>query len=209
LINNEIRDSHTAAFWASPMASPILQGNRLVENDIDGMGIWRQDVTEDQTWPVIGDSDSQIVRFLEDRVTVKPGATLQIEPGVIVKSLSDGQLIIEGGLRVEGSQAAPVVFTSLQDDDHGGDTNQKLQSAKSGDWGGIILQEQANARFGQSIIRYARNALDLRRGASPEVQAILRLTDGVRAVVCNGESQLPATVIAQGNEVNDLECPSQ
>jgi hypothetical protein len=71
------------------------------------------------------------------------------------------------------------------------------------------MQAGADARFSQGTVRFAQNALDLRQGVSPAVRGELRLEDGVRAVVCNGESELPATVVAEGNEVNDLECPSQ
>lgn len=209
LIENEIRNSSSAAFWASAMASPTLENNQLIDNDVNGIGIWRQDVTQDQVWPILGDGDDQLVRFLSDRITVIRGATLVIEPGVIVKADDGALLLIEGGLRAEGSETMPVIFTSLRDDEHGGDTNRKIQPARAGDWGGIILQEQADARFGQSTIRYAQNGLDLRRGVSPVVRSILRIEDGRRAVVCNGESVLPAAVAADGNEVNDLECPSQ
>lgn len=61
---------------------------------------------------------------LDGNVTVAAGATLTIEPGVIVKF--NGQLrkmTINGTLSAVGTQTSLITFTSYQDDTAGGDTN--------------------------------------------------------------------------------------
>jgi RHS repeat-associated protein len=61
---------------------------------------------------------------LDGTLTVASGATLTIDPGVIVKF--NGQLqtmYVNGTLSAVGTAANPITFTSYQDDSAGGDTN--------------------------------------------------------------------------------------
>jgi hypothetical protein len=79
-------------------------------------------------------------------VYVVDGATLTIEPGVIIKGdkWSKGTLVIERGgkLIAAGTQEKPIVFTSAQ----------AKGSRKPGDWGGIILLGKApNNKSEQTI----------------------------------------------------------
>lgn len=69
--------------------------------------------------------------LLKGFVYVAGGATLKIEPGVVIKGdkASKGSLIItrNGKIDAQGTAAAPIVFTSAE------------ASPNYGDWGGIIL----------------------------------------------------------------------
>ncbi|WP_192823141.1 T9SS C-terminal target domain-containing protein [Rufibacter sp. LB8] len=71
--------------------------------------------------------------LLKGFVYVKPGATLTIQPGTIIKGdkTSMATLVIERGARImaQGTAQAPIVFTS----------NQPKGSRNAGDWGGIII----------------------------------------------------------------------
>ncbi|MDR1592092.1 MAG: hypothetical protein LBS16_04315 [Prevotellaceae bacterium] len=83
---------------------------------------------------------------LKGFVYVVAGATLTIEPGVIVKGdrESKGTLIIERGGRIiaEGTKEKPIVFTS----------SQAPGSRKAGDWGGLILLGNAPNNMGEQTI---------------------------------------------------------
>jgi parallel beta-helix repeat protein len=87
---------------------------------------------------------------------ILPGATLTIKEGVVVKFTSHASLIVQGSLKVEGTAAEPVVFTSLKDDAQGGDTNgdSSATSPSPGDWGSVRILangssiESAVFRFG-------------------------------------------------------------
>lgn len=60
------------------------------------------------------------------------GATLTVEPGTDVRGLSDGVLLVTRGSKLiaRGTAAAPITFSSDQDDDFNG----------LGEWGGVIIQ---------------------------------------------------------------------
>ena len=74
-------------------------------------------------------------------LTVASGVTLTIEPGAVVKFDAGRSLTVAGGatLDAQGTRAQPIVFTSIKDDGHGGDTNgdgDKTQP-QPGDWARI------------------------------------------------------------------------
>ena len=79
-------------------------------------------------------------------VYVVDGATLTVEPGVVVKGdkWSKGTLVVERGgkLIAEGTKEKPIVFTSAQ----------AKGSRKPGDWGGIILLGKAPNNQGEQSI---------------------------------------------------------
>ncbi|PIQ68646.1 MAG: hypothetical protein COV91_02920 [Candidatus Taylorbacteria bacterium CG11_big_fil_rev_8_21_14_0_20_46_11] len=60
-----------------------------------------------------------------DSLTVTNGATLTIEPGVVIKGVSVPYPAIQvnGALVANGTASEPVVFTSFYDDEYGGDLN--------------------------------------------------------------------------------------
>ncbi len=74
-------------------------------------------------------------------LTIASGVTLTIEPGAVVKFDAGRSLTVAGGatLDAQGTRAQPIVFTSIKDDGHGGDTNgdgDKTQP-QPGDWARI------------------------------------------------------------------------
>ncbi len=93
-------------------------------------------------------------------VTVEPGATLRIEAGTVVKlTLSlygSNGLIINGQLEAAGTAEAPVVFTSLEDDEYGGDTNGDgaATTGAPGQWSAITFGSGSRGRLTYAIVRY-------------------------------------------------------
>ena len=74
--------------------------------------------------------------IVSNSVTVASGATLTLQPGTILKFNSGCSLTVNGTLDAQGTRAAPIVFTSLKDDTHGGDANGDGEKtyAQAGDW---------------------------------------------------------------------------
>ncbi|MDP2388416.1 MAG: T9SS type A sorting domain-containing protein [Bacteroidota bacterium] len=85
------------------------------------------DITANTTW-----TTGSIV-LLQNKIYVKNGATLTIQPGVIVRGekASQGTLIITRGSKInaQGTAQAPIVFTSAEAD----------VDRAPGDWGGVLI----------------------------------------------------------------------
>jgi len=123
-----------AAGWANwdPQNASYASTNVTVSSDI----------TANTTWA------TGSVVLLQNKVYVTNGATLTIEPGVIIRGdqATGGALIISRGSKInaQGTQTNPIVFTS----------NQAAGSRNLGDWGGVIILGNAknNQAGGVAVI---------------------------------------------------------
>jgi hypothetical protein len=95
------------------------------------------------------------VYILEGRITVLDGATLTIEPGVIVKGREGSDvnatalIIARGGtLNAQGTANSPIIFTSVQDNIVPGEVQSpNLEATDEQLWGGLIVLGKARGSF--------------------------------------------------------------
>ena len=112
-----------------------LDPNDSIESiDIQG------EISSDETWTTGN------IYILNDRVTVVNGATLTIEPGVIVKGVGGtgadaSALVIARGSQINalGTADNPIVFTSTADGIEPGENVGTLNPDINGLWGGLIV----------------------------------------------------------------------
>lgn len=98
-------------------------------------------ITANTTW------ETGKIYILETRVAVLSGVTLTIQPGVIVKgnagtgSNATALLIARGGkLMAEGTETAPIIFTSISDNILPGQVaSPNLSQDLDGLWGGLLI----------------------------------------------------------------------
>ena len=64
------------------------------------------EITSDVRWTL---SDSPV--SMNEKVIIRPGATLVIDAGVTVMLAEDAALLVEGSLLAQGSSSQPIVFT--------------------------------------------------------------------------------------------------
>ena len=86
------------------------------------------------------------IAYIVDNLTIAPSATLTIAPGVVIKFSSYYYGIdVQGGLKADGTAAQKIVFTALEDDSNGGDTNNdgSSSSPNKGSWNGIDFQNSS------------------------------------------------------------------
>jgi hypothetical protein len=80
-------------------------------------------------------------------ISIPTGKTLTIQAGAILKFLPGTQFAPSGTLIVNGTTPSPAIFTSINDDTAGGDTNGNGGSTvpAGGDWTGIIFNAGSEA----------------------------------------------------------------
>lgn len=77
--------------------------------------------------------------------TVANGATLTIPAGTVLKMEQGAQIVVNAGgtLKANGTRAAPVVFTSINDDSYSGKTEGSNSNPQPGDWKKITVSGRA------------------------------------------------------------------
>ncbi|GAB3650097.1 hypothetical protein GCM10028791_16870 [Echinicola sediminis] len=113
----------------------------------DEENVVSSNIKENETW------ESGETYILAGRIVVEAGATLTIEPGVVVKGEAGSganatALIIARGakLMAEGTATSPIIFTSIADEIEPGQVaSPNLDPELDGLWGGLIVLGKAKA----------------------------------------------------------------
>lgn len=124
----------------TPTPEPPVTGNIIVSSNISSNTTWT----------------TGNVYQLGGRITVLDGATLTIEPGVIIKgeagtgSNATALLVARGGrLEANGTESLPIIFTSVADEitpeqlNTGNFASPNLDPTINGLWGGVIVLGRA------------------------------------------------------------------
>lgn len=114
------------------------------------------EITVNTTWT------NDRIWVLNQKVVVKSGVTLTIEPGTIIKgsegqgSLASALVIARGGkIMAEGTASQPIIFTSINDNIAVGQTaGTNLSAADNGLWGGLLIMGKAKGSFVGDVSEY-------------------------------------------------------
>ena len=114
--------------------------------------------------PYVPAGETAICRAYEDglpyspagEVAVYEGASLTIDPGVIVKLEGSQRVLVLGTLDARGTSTAPILFTAYNDD-VGGDTNgdQDATVPEADAWHSVFFGEGGGGTLTHCQIRYA------------------------------------------------------
>ncbi|MCX6753219.1 MAG: hypothetical protein NTW62_02660 [Candidatus Nomurabacteria bacterium] len=112
------------------------------------------DISENITWNIVGSP-----YVVQNDIFIFSGATLTIEPGVIVKFANHSSLNVAGNIIANGTVNNQIIFTSINDDSVGGDTNEDLDMTipQASDWSGFYFIDSQNSSFTNVDFRYAAN----------------------------------------------------
>ncbi|PIQ91567.1 MAG: hypothetical protein COV70_03005 [Parcubacteria group bacterium CG11_big_fil_rev_8_21_14_0_20_39_22] len=130
-----------------------IAGTPKAKNDISYGVAVGSTISEDVTL-----SAEESPYYVKNLVTIAGGATLTIEPGVVIKfGDTSSRLLVRGKIVAEGSEDEPVVFTSIYDDEYGGDLNGDGDDTVPAprDWDHILLTDESEGSvFSYSVFLY-------------------------------------------------------
>ncbi|MCP4489350.1 MAG: hypothetical protein GY820_18875, partial [Gammaproteobacteria bacterium] len=128
------------------------QSNTVTPNTKDYIGIRGNAITQDMhlaSWS--NGTPDQVSKYIvyNAPITVPQYRILTIDPGVIVKFAASTGIDVNGALNAIGTIESRIVFTSVQDDSYGGDTNNNgnATSPVNGDWEGISYNNSLYEQF--------------------------------------------------------------
>ncbi|MDO8523413.1 MAG: hypothetical protein Q7S12_03995, partial [bacterium] len=95
--------------------------------------------------------------YVVSGVSVAPGATLTLEPGVVIKSSWSDRFVVNGNLLANGTPEKKIYFTSIYDDEAGGDSNADGSTTvpAPGNWVHIVFNAGSTGQFANTVFRYA------------------------------------------------------
>ncbi|OHA25994.1 MAG: hypothetical protein A3D52_01245 [Candidatus Taylorbacteria bacterium RIFCSPHIGHO2_02_FULL_44_36] len=122
-------------------------------------------ITADLTWTLAGSPYVIDSLWLQ----VYPGATLTIEPGVIVKFGDSSYMHVYGKLNAVGTPENKIYFTSLRDDSIGGDTNgdgDATQPSAYNNWSVFMREGSGSHTIKNADAQYSNNPFWVHRSAA-------------------------------------------
>lgn len=157
-------------------AHPIFSGNTASGNGLNAIELTSA-ILEDHT---IQADLPYVIR--SNPYSLSSNTTLTILAGTVIKLLN-ASLAVGGTLIAKGTAEAPVVLTSFNDDEYGGDTNGTTTPAKPGDWFNIAFgSDSADSLLKHILIRYGGDANPFtsgNRGALRAIDTSIEITDSV------------------------------
>jgi hypothetical protein len=209
IVNNELIDTGDYPIKANPASDPVVQGNTVRGNILDGMEIQEGDLTKRGEWSW-DNAKVTMIRVVTGRLTVGPETILVIRPATTVKFSGKGQFYIKGALRIEGQEKQEVVLTSWRDDQHGGDTDRSAVQPQPGEWQGIVFDgnsSDAASTLQYAIVRYATSGLSL-TDSSPPIRDVRIDHCSSKGLACDNRSE-PALerVTLEDNAEAGTNCP--
>jgi parallel beta-helix repeat protein len=163
--NRIVGNARLASLPANAVPEPADQ-NVLGPNDLNALFISGGTRTADLDLGVVTGDGYELRTYVVtgNGLSIGDGSRLSIEPGVVVKFDYYRGLGIDGELHAVGTAAEPVVFTSLLDDEVGGDTNRDgvASTPHVPIWYGISFSPIAAAHqslVDHAVFRYADTAV--------------------------------------------------
>jgi len=95
---------------------------------------------------------------IEGQMSIATGTTLTVLPGTIIKVKSNSGIFVDGKIIADSSgTSTPIIFTSFDDDEYGGDTNQNSTSTipNERNWLGIVFNRGSIGEFNNVVVKYS------------------------------------------------------
>jgi len=133
-------------------STPILKNNSGKNNKLNGIYLFGSTAEDWTLYP--NDDFPYVILQLE----IVSSSTLTINPGVVVKfepynfwSGNDDNLIVKGKIEAIGSPTEKIVFTSIDDDEYGGDTKNDGATTSIAYWNRIHFTSGASSSIFENV----------------------------------------------------------
>lgn len=170
---------------------PVFRNISMTGNKYNGIEILHGSYESDLIVP-----SSNVPYFTKGTVNIDPKSSLLINPGVIWKFPSSGDLIVNGQIYAFGKSDSTIIFTSLNDDESGdSDTGgDGITYGNPSDWGGVMLSGSDNdsSRLANVEIRFGGgsaetySSLACFEDCSPKVESCVFNESGYYGVMAIG-----------------------
>ncbi len=173
--------STTVPVQMSLVSNPTFNNVQFLGNTYTALGITAESIAQDVLWPIRSVSGRNNMPYLlQGQLVTGLGATVTIQPGVIIKGTGSAGIRIQRAFIAEGrtQPESLIVFTSYRDDFYGGDTNNDgtATAPAAGNWGSVWVDGTAidpEVRFKDCVFRY---------GGSGTTQGVLRAVNSSPSV---------------------------
>ncbi|HVP40106.1 MAG TPA: right-handed parallel beta-helix repeat-containing protein [Candidatus Saccharimonadales bacterium] len=151
----------------SLVSNPTFTNVNFLGNTYTALGVVSETIAQDLLWKIRAVSGRQNMPYLvEGALVTGLGATVAMQPGVIVKFTSGGYISIQRAFSALGRSQPEslIVFTSVHDDFYGGNTDSLYNGSQipnPSDWyfvqvEGTAIDPQVN--FRNCVFRYGGNS---------------------------------------------------
>lgn len=156
--------SGTTVTWTAPATAGTAQVIVTVKDGkTSTKHTWNVNITADPGYIAVEENITVPTTFAANKIyllnNITLSSSLTIEAGAIVKFKEGARLHVNsaGSITANGTSDKPIIFTSLRDDYHGGDTNKDGANStpRAGDWVGIELYEARPSTFNYCQFLYA------------------------------------------------------
>jgi hypothetical protein len=179
--NCQIDSCTNVPVFMSLVSEPVFNNVQFLGNTYTALGVVNESIAQDVLWKIRAVAGRNNMPYLlQGGLTIGLGATLTMQPGVIVKSTGSGSITVQRAFLSEGrtDPESTVVFTSYRDDFYGGDTdnNGNATLPNQSDWNYITIDGtaiDAQVKFRNTIFRY---------GGSSSTQGALRCINSAPTV---------------------------
>jgi len=176
IIKNSTFKNNKTGIWIEREANSLVENNVFEENEMpiktftllpsfsnniaqnnNFNGILVSGFGFSETVSQIDWKSANLPYIFESWGVISTGKTLNIQAGAIVKLKNSSRIYIEGTLQAQGNQNEKIVFTSINDDEYGGDTNNDGNNIQpsDGNWNFISFSASStNSIFDNVIVRY-------------------------------------------------------
>lgn len=154
-------------FTSAPVLSSLVFSSS--NNGYDAFGLRGGFLTTNASLPKRGatvgaNPITNVTYVLLGSITINPGVTLTIQPGVVMKPVGGFVISVQGTLNMNGTAAVgdTIVVTSIHDDNFGNppDTNNNgsITAPNRGDWSRIVFSTTGTGSISRARLRFGSNS---------------------------------------------------